>query len=376
MKRIVLLLLLIFIFCNCSINVYAQEDELPEEFGELLDELPDDVKDSLPDELFEDDAESLKGAVNKILSWDYIFDTVLDLIGINIKEIGRAFALICSVLVLSALLNALSNSIHNEATAKILRLFSDIIVISSIIKLVLAPLEKSEHLLENMKLFVNTLSPVICGMYAMGGNISSALVHNYGLIVFLSLFENICILSINMILGICLALTLASSFVGYGNLLGLSSAIKKGFTFFVGFMMLLFTTIISTQGLLASKADSLSTKTAKMLATQMIPVVGGTIGESLKTAGASVEYLRSTVGVVLIVILILLILPTIISIFLYRTMFIVSNAFACLIGCQREGNVLIEISDVFGYSLAILSISALTILFLLTIFARCASPLN
>lgn len=376
MRKIVFIVLLVFLLVSSSIVVFAQDDDIPEEFEELLDELPDDLKDNLPDELFENNIDSIGEAVNKLLSWDYIINTILDVMSVNLKEIAQAFALISSVLVLSALLNALSNTIQNVSTAQMLHFLSNMIIVSSIIKLVLAPLSRSERLLENMKMFVNTLSPVICAMYAMGGNVSSALVHNYGLIVFLSLFENVCILSINMILGVCLALILASSFAGYGNLLGLSSAIKKGFTFFVGFMMILFTTIISTQGLLATKTDSLSSKTAKMLASQMIPVVGGTIGESLKTAGASIEYLRSTVGVALIVILILLILPTIISIFLYRTMFIASNAFACLIGAQREGNILIEISGVFGYVLAILSISAITLLFLLTVFAKCGSPLG
>ena len=204
---------------------------------------------------------------------------------------------------------------------------------------------------------------------------SSALVQNYGLIVFLSILENVCIIALEAILGICLGLTLASSFIGETNLLPLSNAIKKTFTFFIGFIMLIFTTVISGQTLLSSKADTLSAKTAKMFASQMIPVVGGSIGETLRTAGASIEYLRSNVGVVLIVILVLMVLPTFISVALYRIGFIISNAIAGLLGCEREGKILLEISSIYGYVLAIISIAAITLLLLITVFAKCSSPL-
>ena len=112
-----------------------------------------------------------------------------------------------------------------------------------------------------------------------------------------------------------------------------------------------------------------------MFATQMIPLAGGTVGESLRTAGASVEYLRSNVGVVLIVILVMLVAPTLISISLYRLMFIVANAMANLVGCEKEGRIIKEISSIYGYVLAILSVCAIILLFLITIFAKCASPM-
>ena len=238
------------------------------------------------------------------------------------------------------------------------------------------PITKSIALLDNLKVFVNTISPALSAMFAMGGNVNSAIIHNYGLIVFLSILENICIISLELIIGICMALTLSSAFVREGNLLALSNAIKKIFSFVLGFIMLTFTTVISTQSLLASKADNLSSKTAKMLISQVIPIIGGSIGESLRTAGASIEYLRSNIGIILIVVLLLMILPTLINIALYRLAFILANSFAGLIGCNREGSIILEISSLFGYILAVISICSIVLILLLTVFAKCASPLN
>lgn len=370
------LIICILLFVVTPINVFASEDiSVPDEYEELLNSIPDDVADMLPDELFADDIDNIAQGANKITSWNYIFDIMFDALGFNIKTLAKTLAIIIGLLALCALLNMLKGSMKSDSCNHIINLISGVVVASTLLGISKEPLQRAMLLLEEIKVFTNTMSPVICSMYAMGGNVTSALVHNYGLIVFLSVLENICIISLETILGVCLGLTLASSFVGEANILPLSNAIKKGFTFFIGMIMLIFTTVISTQTLLASKADSLTAKTAKMLASQMIPLVGGTVGEALRTAGASIEYLRSNVGVVLIVVLILMVLPTFISIGMYRIGFTLSNAVAGLMGCEREGKILLEISSIYGYVLAIVSISAIILLLLITVFAKCSSPL-
>ena len=377
MVRIICFCFVLLVVFMPSLNVLAQEDsDVPDEYEEMLDSLPDDIADILPEDIFSDNIDDIGNGVSELTSWDYIFDTVFNILGLNIKNLLKSVATIMALLILCSVLNMLKNSIKNVANERIINLASGAAIILTVLEISREPLQRAMVLLEEMQVFTNTISPVMCSVYAMGGNVTSALVYNYGLIVFLSILENICVVSLEAILGVCLGLTIASSFIDEANLLPLSNAIKKGFTFFVGMIMLIFTTVISTQTLLASKADTLSSKTAKMLATQIIPIVGGTIGETLRTAGASIEYLRSNVGVVLIIILLVMILPTFISIALYRLGFIVSNAFAGLLGCEKEGRMLLEISSIYGYVLAIISICAVTLLLLITVFAKCSSPLT
>ncbi len=377
MVRVICIFLIALALLTPSFIVFAEDEtQIPNEYEEMLDSLPDDIADMLPDELFSNNIDDIAIGTNKLTSWEYIFDTAFDILGLNIKSLLKSLATIIGLLVLCSLLNMLKNSIKSSATERVLTWVGLASMILIMLQISREPLQRAMVLLEEIKMFTNTISPVMCAIYAMGGNVTSALVNNYGLIVFLSIIENICIISLEAILGVCLGLTIASSFIDEANILPLSNAIKKTFTFFIGMMMLIFTTVISTQTLLASKADTLSAKTAKMLATQIIPMVGGTIGETLRTAGASIEYLRSNVGVVLIIILIIMIMPTFISIALYRLGFIISNAFAGLLGCDREGRMLLEISSIYGYVLAIISICAITLLLLITVFAKCSSPLT
>ena len=140
--------------------------------------------------------------------------------------------------------------------------------------------------------------------------------------------------------------------------------------------MTIFTAVISAQNLLVSKADTLTGKAAKMLAANMIPLVGGTVGESLRTAGASIEYLRTSVGIVLLAAFLLLILPTLIPLCLFRLILNVSESISGFLGCDQQGKIMREISSILGYVFAIIVITSIVLLYLITVFAKCGSPLG
>ena len=371
------ILAIMLIFLSPTILVYAEEsDSLPDEYEDTLDSIPNDIADLLPDEIFSLNSNDIASGAQKIVNWNYIIDYIFDILGLNLKQIVQAFAKILSILIMCSLLNLLRKSLNNPAIDGIVGLVGHIAIVCSLMEISKEPISKGIMLLDQLKIYVNTMSPTITAMYAMGGNINTALVQNYGLIVFLSILENICIISLEFIIGICMALTLSSAFVKDVNLLALSNGIKKIFTFLWSFVAITFTTVVSAQSLLSNKADSLTSKTAKILVGHIIPLAGGTVGESLKTVGASIEYLRSNVGIIFIIILALTILPTIVSISLYRLTFIISNSIAGILGCEGEGKIIIEISSIFGYLLAIISVCSIILLFLITIFAKCSSPLS
>ena len=368
---------IILIFLSPTLFVYAEQNEsIPDEYEDALDSIPDDIADLLPDEIFSLNSTDIASGAQKIVNWNYIIDYIFDTLGLNVKKIVQAFGKILSVLVICSLLNLLRKSLKNPAIDGMVGLVGRIAIVCSLMELSKEPISRGIMLLNQLKIFINAISPTITAMYAMGGNVSTALVQNYGLIVFLSVLENICIISLEFIIGICMALTLSSAFVKDVNLLALSNGIKKTFAFLWGFVAIIFTTVISAQSLLSSKADNLTSKTAKMLVGHIIPLAGGTVGESLKTVGASIEYLRSNVGIIFIIILVLTILPTIISISLYRLTFIISHSLAGILGCDGEGRIIFEISSIFGYLLAIISVCSVILLFLITIFAKCSSPLS
>ena len=208
-RTIFVFIVLLCLFAS-PFNVFAQEDsDIPDEYDDMLDSLPNDIADMLPDEIFSDDINSIAQGTKELTSWDYIFNTVFDILGLNIKAIVKSVATIIGLLVLCALLNMLKSTIKSAATERILNLISISTLVLVVLKISYEPLQRAMQLLQEMRVFTNTISPVMCSIYAMGGNVTHALVHNYGLIVFLSILENICIVALESILGVCLGLTIA-----------------------------------------------------------------------------------------------------------------------------------------------------------------------
>ena len=120
-KRICIFVLVVLIIPLCTITINAEETDMPDEYGELLDELPSDVADLLPDGLFSDDPDSVLDAVSEMSGWEFLLDTVFKVIGLNFRDIVSILASITSVLVISSLFRAMKKTLKNEATAGVLQ---------------------------------------------------------------------------------------------------------------------------------------------------------------------------------------------------------------------------------------------------------------
>jgi hypothetical protein len=107
----------------------------------------------------------------------------------------------------------------------------------------------------------------------------------------------------------------------------------------------------------------------KFLAGNMIPVVGGTVGDTLRTLAASVKLMRSTVGVAGIVALSFLLLPTLIELFLTRFAFNTAAAVGEMLGCKSAVRLYREIASLYGYVIAAAVLSSVLCAFALTLFA-------
>jgi len=217
----------------------------------------------------------------------------------------------------------------------------------------------------------STVIPVIGVLLAMGGNVGTAVVANGGLMLFFELVENLCIATLPAVVGICVAVAVAGCFWGGANLRGIGNFIKKIYTFFLSFIMLLLTFSLSVQTSLTAGADSVAMKSAKMLAGRAIPVVGGSVGETLRTVAASVSYLRTTAGTAAIVVVALLLLPTLVTVIVYRLGLIAASACADLLGCSAESKLLEAFVTVYGYMLAVICICSVVFVLLLTLFVKC-----
>lgn len=351
---------------------------IEEEYRTFTEEIPEEVARHLPEEFFP--AEEGEGSrtdfvrvaegVAKASSAAYLLGTVGEILSVEWGVAWRVLARTVGLMLISAVVGTIRRSVRSEAAARAVSLGVSCAVLASLVSTLYEQLEKVSLFLSRLNALINALLPMMATLYVMGGNVAVAAVQNSTLLLFMSLCENLCNRTVIPMTGLCLAFTLASIVSPSLSLRGLSGWIKSSYTKTLGFVMLLLAFVLSAQTALRAAADSLGARAAKFLAGNLIPVVGGALGDTFRTVAAGVSFLKSTVGVGAVTVLLLLLLPVLISLMLTRLALRLSLAVAELLGCEAEGRLLGELIGIYGTLIAVVALCTVLFIFALTLFVR------
>jgi stage III sporulation protein AE len=147
-----------------------------------------------------------------------------------------------------------------------------------------------------------------------------------------------------------------------GRMLG---AIRRIYNFFLCTVMTILVSCLAAQTAISASADGAAARTARLVSGSFIPVLGGSVGETLRTVASGVSYLKNVFGVGGILMIFSLLLPVCVSVLLYRTVFIVCGAIADLFGCASEARLLDGLGEVYGTMLAV--ITSVSVMFVLAL---------
>ena len=344
--------------------------EMPDGYGEITEALPDEIRDRLPEGVDSESAEEAGEAVSAMTDSRYLLELLADLTGLEIGQAVRLFAKLFGLLILSAIFAALRSSFGSDALSGTMRFCSTAAIFAAMIYVQLDHLRHVEEFLERLCSLMNAMIPVTGAVWAMGGNVSTAAVGSAGLYAFLAVCENLCAKTVMPVCGFCTALALCNTVSPETGVKGFAGAVKKIYTFVLGMIMTILVASLGSQTALASAADSTVARTARMVSSTVIPVVGGSVGDTLRTVGAGVQYLKSVVGIGGILCLFLLMLPTLISLLLTRLVFLLCAGIADLLGCESESRLLGELGSVYGCMIAVVSMTSVMFILGLIIFVK------
>ena len=117
-------------------------------------------------------------------------------------------------------------------------------------------------------------------------------------------------------------------------------------------------------------------RTVRFAAGSFLPVVGGSVSESLRTVAGSVEYLRGVMGGAGLAVVFFAFLPTFLFVMLHRVTFLLAGAGAKLLGCDGEEKLLAELASVYGYFMAVIASLFVMLIFSLTLLAHCGAAVG
>lgn len=357
-------------------NIFAAESEtIPfgDEYKEMLDSIPDDIAELLPEKLFSENTDDIVDGAREATSFSYIMNTVLEYLGLELKSAVKLLATLIGILLLAAVLNTVKTSFSSSSVSEAFSVCTTSAVFLTAIVSQFKIISSVSEFFSRISVLVNSMIPLMGALYAMGGNITGAVVGHSSLMIFMTLVENLCAGTALPVAGICISFSAVGALAPGLGIGGLSAFFRKTYTTALSFTMTVFTTVMAAQSLLASKADNLAGKAAKFAIGNMVPLVGSAIAGTLGTVATSVEYIRAGVGVIGVVVIILLLLPTLLTLLVTKYAFSLASGAADILGCGTEGRLISELSGINGFLMASACICSVTLIFILTVFAKCSA---
>ena len=336
--------------------------------SDMYGALPDGVKDSLPDRLENDISENGESAVAS-LGAEYIASLAASALKAAFAYSVKPLAAVIGVLLLSALLNSAGAA---AAGGEAVALSSAVSVTVTLFGAITPLFKLTSDTLSGIGLIMKGILPVMTGIYAMSGNITAASVNSTWLMLLLTFLETLTESLLMPLLCTCtgfIAVTTLSRFTGAPDMSGVSGELKKALTFLLAAAGTVFTTVMAHQTALAKSADSVALRSLKFASGNMIPVIGGALGEAADGYLAGVSLIRSASGTLAAAAVISSVLPALLKIAGLRAGLSAVAAGAEIMGRGKEAAVVREAGEVLGIAVALICTASVLSVIAVGVFA-------
>lgn len=336
--------------------------------SDMYGALPDGVRDSLPDRLENDISENGESAVAS-LGAEYIASLAASALKAAFAYSVKPLAAVIGVLLLSALLNSAGAA---AAGGEAVALSSAVSVTVTLFGAITPLFKLTSDTLSGIGLIMKGILPVMTGIYAMSGNITAASVNSTWLMLLLTFIETLTESLLMPLLCTCtgfIAVTTLSRFTGAPDMSGVSGELKKALTFLLAAAGTVFTTVMAHQTALAKSADSVALRSLKFASGNMIPVIGGALGEAADGYLAGVSLIRSASGTLAAAAVISYVLPALLKIAVLRAGLSAVAAGAEIMGRGKEAAVVREAGEVLGIAVALICTASVLSVIAVGVFA-------
>lgn len=336
--------------------------------SDMYGALPDGVKDSLPDRLENDISENGESAVAS-LGAEYIASLAASALKAAFAYSVKPLAAVIGVLLLSALLNSAGAA---AAGGEAVALSSAVSVTVTLFGAITPLFKLTSDTLSGIGLIMKGILPVMTGIYAMSGNITAASVNSTWLMLLLTFLETLTESLLMPLLCTCtgfIAVTTLSRFTGAPDMSGVSGELKKALTFLLAAAGTVFTTVMAHQTALAKSADSVALRSLKFASGNMIPVIGGALGEAADGYLAGVSLIRSASGTLAAAAVISYVLPALLKLAVLRAGLSAVAAGAEIMGRGKEAAVVREAGEVLGIAVALICTASVLSVIAVGVFA-------
>lgn len=317
MKRFFIVFLFVLLIPSIAYAEYDAETYKQNldtyDFSFFEDELDKDTYSALK-ELGIDDF-----SFENITSLDFqdVLHIIFEIIDGKIKTPVQGSLIVLAFIILSAFLHSLSTN-DNEGMTDIYSTASALIISIIVVVKMSSTISIANSTIAVASNFIFAFIPVFCAIVATGGGITTAFSNNTTLMLLAQglsfLSSNIFMPMINCFFAIGICTSLSKEL----NLDRVVSSVKKLITTLISICSAAFVSIISIKTSVSTRSDILGIRSVRLVINSVVPVIGSTISEGFLSIQSYSSLIKSSVGIVGIIAIALVFLPSIIEVFVWR----------------------------------------------------------
>lgn len=281
-------------------------------------------------------------------------------LGYIFREVVASFEIVGQIMVIAivcALLNNLQSAFGNEKLSNVAYFACLSVMIILIAKGFYIGVALAQDVIKDITNFMMALMPVLIMLLASIGNASQALVMDPLIMGLLAVGSNLYSAIIIPIICMSFALDFVNSVSSQFKVGNLTKLLKQTALWVQGAFLTIFVGVITIKGITSNSLDVVATKTAKFAVDKLVPVVGKTLSDAFSTVASYTMLLKSSVGLLGVVILIGIVLVPIIKLFVMAFMYKMA---AALLEPVSDAKVT-KVIDSAGGSMVLLGVCVLCV---------------
>ncbi len=362
---IVVTVILCFVFCG---NVMAEEvninDIYKEQFKasgaeDLSNSLPDDVKNKL-DEI---DISSSDISWTEYFTPENIFQNMWSFLKSGGK---RPFTALVSLLAVLLFSTAVEGFYSENKTVKYV---TGLGITAAVVLPAAGTVKVCVSAVSSAGVFMLSFVPIFAAILVSRGKSVTAAGFSTVMLTVSQGVTSLCSFCLAPLTGMQLGLSVAGSTLPDINVASIGNAIKKASMWTLSLASTVLLGVLGIQTVVGGAADTLTSKTAKFVLGTAVPVVGATVGEALNTVRGCVKLLGTSVAVYGIAALVLIILPTVIELFLWRISLSLGSSAAEMLGQTKAVALIRSVDAAVSFILGVMILVGVLFIISLTVVA-------
>lgn len=363
--KFTLFLIIVVLFMSTSVICFAQDEINEEGYNEVLQEF--DLS-AFEEELDEDSYNLL----SELGLEDFDYNTIINfsisdflsqikgMINDSAKTPLESCAIILVIILISSLFQSFKQTVGDTQMTSAVSTVSAVIVAIILITKMKLTISSACAAISVCSDFVFAFIPAFCIIVATSGNTVAAFSTNT-LLLSLAQALNFISNSVFLPLSNCfLAIGICSGIRDELNLRSFIANMKKYLITGISVCATVFVSVLSIKTAVASSADAIGLRSVRFAINSVVPVIGGAISEGLLSIQAYSSLIKSSVGIVGIIAVALVFLPSILNVSFWRLFLSLCGVISDIFSDRSVSSVLKAFTDALMIMNVILILSMVT----------------